>query len=276
MSAILLHLFCAALYLGLAFCFWRRRWRGPVLNQPAGGLSIPERISLLAILAMHAVALLGELVGQGELRFGFGVAVSMLWWLALALYWIESFYARMEGLLMLALPLAALGVVTPQLFPATHALSNIDSPMFRAHFMIAMLAYSLFALAALHGVLMMVTERSLRQGRLPWVLANLPPLLTMESLLFRLIHVAFALLTLTVLSGVFFSEAVFGKALSLNHKTVFALLSWATFAALLVGRHRYGWRGQLALRWALAGFAALLLSYFGSQFVIEVILGRAA
>ena len=97
----------------------------------------------------------------------------------------------------------------------------------------------------------------------------------MESLLFQLIHVAFALLTLAVASGILFSEALFGKALTVNHKTVFAVLSWLIFAALLVGRHLRGWRGRFALRWTLAGFAALLLAYVGTRFVLEVILGRA-
>jgi ABC-type uncharacterized transport system permease subunit len=73
---------------------------------------------------------------------------------------------------------------------------------------------------------------------------------------------------------VFFSETLFGKALTFNHKTLFAFLSWVIFAALLTGRHLRGWRGRLALRWTLAGFATLLLAYVGSRFVLEVILGR--
>ena len=97
----------------------------------------------------------------------------------------------------------------------------------------------------------------------------------MEILLFRLIQVAFVLLTLTLMSGLMFSESLFGKAFVFNHKTVFALLSWAIFAALLVGRHLRGWRGKMALRWTLAGFATLLLAYIGSRFVLEVLLNRA-
>jgi ABC-type uncharacterized transport system permease subunit len=98
----------------------------------------------------------------------------------------------------------------------------------------------------------------------------------MEALLFRLIHIAFFLLTITLLSGVLFSEQLFGKALTFNHKTIFAVVSWLIFAALLVGRHRYGWRGRVALRWTLAGFGVLLLAYIGSRFVLEIILGRPA
>jgi ABC-type uncharacterized transport system permease subunit len=274
MPGILLHLLAAALYLSLAAHFWRTRWRGPALNQPPTNLGAKERGWLLAAVIAHGITVADELFGGGQMRFGFAVAISLMLWLALALYWIESFYTRMEGLQMIGLPLAAVGVLLPLVFPSQHLLANASSPLFRAHFLIAMLAYSLFTLAALHALLMMAAERSLHRGRLPRIIANLPPLLTMETLLFRLIHIAFVLLTLTLLSGIFFSEALFGKALTFNHKTVFAILSWLIFAALLIGRHLRGWRGQLALRWTLAGFTALLLAYVGSRFVLEVMLGR--
>lgn len=277
MPQILLHLLAAALYAALAAHFWRTRWRGPALNQPKTTLSVGERLWLAAALLAHGATVTQEIFGSGvgQMRFGFAVAISLMFWLALVLYWIESFYARMDGLQMIGLPIAAVSVLLPVAFPSEHLLVNADSAAFRTHFLVAMLAYSLFTLAALHAMLMMAAERSLHRGRMPRLLANLPPLLTMETLLFRLIHIAYVLLTLTLISGVLFSESLFGKALTFNHKIVFAILSWLIFSALLLGRHLRGWRGRLALRWTLAGFAALLLAYVGSRFVLEVILGRA-
>ena len=97
---------------------------------------------------------------------------------------------------------------------------------------------------------------------------------SLEALLFRIITLGFVLLSLTLGSGFVFSEELFGQAARFNHKTVFGILSWIIFAALLVGRYGWGWRGRTALRWTLAGFAALLLAYVGSMFVLEVILGK--
>ena len=269
-----MHLLAAALYAGLAVHLWRTRWRGPVLGQPAGGLKLGERGLLLVAVAAHAVSLRMEIFDGGSMRFSFAIALSVMLWLAIALYWIESFYARMEGLQVIGLPAAAVAALLPVVFSEAHVLTSAGSMAFRLHFLMAMLAYSLFTLAALHALLMATAEKALHRGQISPLLAGLPPLLTMEALLFRLIHVAFVLLTLTLISGVFFSETLFGKALSFNHKTVFAFLSWLIFAALLVGRHLRGWRGRVALRWTLAGFAALLLAYVGSRFVLEVILGR--
>jgi ABC-type uncharacterized transport system permease subunit len=281
MASILLHspwphLLTAALYGALAVHVWRTRWRGAVLDQPVAGLALWERVWLLVALGVHGMTLGADIFpGPGtQMSFGFAVALSMITWLAVALYWIESFYARMEGLQMLGLPLAGVCVLLPWLLPGQHLLANADSMTFRLHFLVAMLAYSLFTLAALHAILMAVTERRLHRGRLTPLFAGLPPLLTMEALLFRLIYIAFGLLTLTLLSGSLFSEHLFGKALSFNHKTFFALLSWVIFGALLLGRYRYGWRGRVALRWTLTGFGVLLLAYLGSRFVLEILLGR--
>lgn len=275
MPDILLHGLAAALYGILAVHFWRTRWRGPLLDRPATGLQPMERALLLLALAIHAASLRYEIFAGGQMRFGFAIAISVMMWLATLLYWVESFYARMDGLQVLGLPLTALAVLLPGFFAAPHILPNAGSPGFRLHFLTAMLAYSLFMLAALHALLMAVAERQLHRGRITPFVAGLPPLLTMEALLFRLIHVAFALLTVAVVSGAVFSETLFGKAFAFNHKTLFALLSWLIFAALIAGRHWRGWRGRLALRWTIAGFIALLLAYLGSRFVLEVLLGRA-
>ena len=104
---------------------------------------------------------------------------------------------------------------------------------------------------------------------------QLPPLLQMEALLFRILLAAFVLLTLTVVSGVFFSEQLFGKPFTLTSKTFFAILSWLIFGGLLAGHFVRGWRGRTAVRWTLAGFSMLLLAYVGSKFVLEVVLDRA-
>jgi ABC-type uncharacterized transport system permease subunit len=155
------------------------------------------------------------------------------------------------------------------------------SPLFLWHIVISILAYSTLTIAAFHAVLMAVQESKLHTrpgagggGWLTAAIDRLPALLTMEKLLFRLITFGFVLLTLTVLSGVVFSEQLFHMAFKRDHKTIFTMLSWALFGLLLAGRHLRGWRGKTALSFTLSGFATLLLAYVGSRFVIEVVLHR--
>jgi ABC-type uncharacterized transport system permease subunit len=218
--------------------------------------------------------------------FGFAFALSAMFWLGAGIYWIESFFLPLDGLRLLVLPLACVASVMPLIFGGVRVLSYSAAPMFKLHFLIANIAYGLLAIAALHAILMLMVEKRLQNMRgtatrhtsNSWVsswLDTLPPLLTLEKLLFRLISAGFVLLTLTLISGVAFNEQLVDKAFKLDHKTVFAILSWLMFGALLTARRVSGWRGRAALRWVLASFVALLLAYVGSRFVFEVLLHRA-
>lgn len=279
MAPILLHGLAAILYAALATHLWNTRWRA----RDAAALVPMERAAILAPLALHSFLLWSSIFGAEQLRFGFGQALSATLWIAVAIYWMESLFVRVEGMQPLVLGLAALCVPLPALFPGLLMPAYAQSLEFRVHLAMAMLAYGLFMIAALHALLMTLVERRLHGGAagardeagfLGGSLANLPPLLTLEALLFRIIGLGFALLTLTLVTGAAFSETLFGQAMKFNHKTVFAVISWLIFGGLLCGRYLYGWRGRVALRWTLAGFISLLLAYVGSRFVLEVVLQR--
>jgi len=272
---ILLHVFTALAYAALALHFWRSRWHGSTPTP----MTSSERMLILVPLAVHTWLLWERLLLSAELRFGFAIALSAMLWLTVLIYWAESLFMKLEGMQAPVLALAALCAPWPLLFPGLAAPPSAQTFEFRVHTALAMLAYSLFTMAAVHALLMTVLERRLHGrsggGPITGPIAALPPLLTMESLLFRLIAMGFLLLTLTLASGVIYSETLFGLAMKFNHKTLFAVISWLIFAALLIGRHLYGWRGRLALRWTLSGFAVLLLAYIGSRFILEVVLQRA-
>lgn len=278
MSDILLHLLLliapSLLYAVLGYHFWHTRWRQADAASIAQAMQPWEHQVIVLALTLHGVDLYGDLFGAGGMRFSFSLALSLMLWLAVFIYWLESFRSRMDGLQAMVLPLAAFCSALPAFFPQAHVIAHTGSWGFRLHFMAAMLAYSLFTLSALHAIFMSIAERKLHHGKINKQLAGLPPILAMETLLFRMITVAFVLLTLALGSGLMFAEALFGKAVVVDHKTLFAFVSWAIFAALLIGRRIYGWRGRIALRWTLAGFMVLLLAYIGSRFVSEVLLGR--
>lgn len=276
-QAILPHAVCAALYGALAFYFWRRHWADANVASASTDTESRhgiEHAALLAPFALHTWLLAGSMFGAGGMYLGVGNALSLILWLTVLIYGLGSLFYRLDGLHALVLPAAAITVTLPVAFPSAHALANTETLAFKAHLLIAMAAYSLFTIASLHVLLMAIIERRLHAGTLPQALANMPPLLTLETLLFRIITAGFVLLTLTIASGVLFSEELFGKPVRFSHKTVFGVLSWLIFAALLGGRIVYGWRGRTAVRWTLAGFLTLVLAYIGSKFVLEVILGR--
>jgi ABC-type uncharacterized transport system permease subunit len=273
---ILPYLVNALLYGALALYSWRARW-SPAANAPSPAASVNaiEHYGVLVPLGLHAVLIARAIFAPDGLHLGVGNAVSAILWLTVLIYWAGNFFYRLDGLQSLVLPVAAVAALLPAVLPSVRPLPNTELVVFKVHLLIAMLAYSLFTIASLHVLLMALLERRLHDGSVPRALQGLPPLLAMETLLFRIIWAGFILLTATLASGVLYSEELFGRAARFNHKTVFGVLSWAIFAALLGGRHIYGWRGRVAVRWTLTGFLMLVLAYVGSKFVLEVILGRA-
>lgn len=230
---------------------------------------------------LHAVELWGDLVSPGALRLGFAMMLSSTLWISVGIYWLENRNFALDGLRVMVLPCAAVAVILPTLFPGSVIFLDGKSSLFPWHIAIAMLAYSTLTIAAFHAVLMALQETRLHSypaaSRGNWLTAaidRLPALLTMEKLLFRLIVFGFALLTMTVVSGVFFSEQLFDKPFKWDHKNLFTMLSWALFGLLLAGRKWRGWRGKTALTFTLTGFATLFLAYIGSRFVLEVVLHR--
>lgn len=225
----------------------------------AGGLA-------LLAMAMHALALLSHGVS-----FKLGDAFS---WVGLAMAVLAvpgAFHARWRALAMGAFLVAAVAVLLP-LLGSAQARPPL-SWQIELHAAVALAAYAALSLATLQALLVWHQEQALRRRRPPLQgLIQLPPLSAMETTLFRWIQTGFALLSLTLVSGMLFISNWFAQ--HLVHKTVLTCLAWAVFAALLIGHWRAGWRGRQAARWTLAGMALLLLAFFGSKFVLEVVLGR--
>lgn len=178
--------------------------------------------------------------------------------------------------------MAALGVVVYPLASTMLLLcaakghgANAGAPLdwrLQLHVWLALLAYATLAVAALLAIMLWLQERALRRREFHRWLRALPPLVELETLLFRTISAGFVLLTATLLTGVLFVEDLLAQ--HLVHKTVLSVLSWLTFGALLVGRWRYGWRGSVAVRWTLAAMMLLVLAFFGSKFMLELVLRR--
>jgi ABC-type uncharacterized transport system permease subunit len=226
-------------------------------------------IATLAVLA-HAGVLLG--MHRGALDLHFFAALSL----------VACVVSALTLMVNLARPVAAVGVIV---FPLAALLLAVDSflapptlpqPMdwqIKLHVSIALVAFSVLSIAAVLAIGLAVQERALRNARFgPWLRA-LPPLTLTETLLFRLIGAGFALLTLTLVTGTLFVDNLFGQ--HLVHKTVLSIVAWLVFGTLLYGRWRYGWRGTQAVNLTLSGMALLLLAFFGSKGVLELILHRS-
>lgn len=237
---------------------------GQPLNKSALGLGG-------AAVLIHAGILLG--VHRGALDLHFFAALSLVACVVSALTLVVNVTRPVAALGVIVFPLSALLLAADSfLAPATSPLAM--GWQIKLHVTVALLAFSVLSIAAALAILLAVQERALRHRHFgPWLRA-LPPLTLTESLLFRLIGAGFVLLTFTLLTGALFVGDLFGQ--HLMHKTVLSIVAWLVFGALLFGRWRYGWRGRRAVNLTLVGMGVLLLAFFGTKAVLELILHRTA
>lgn len=224
----------------------------------------------LGAVALHATTHLAALRHAGGADLHFFAALSLVGLGMAALTALVGASGRMAALGVMVFPLAALTLL------GYHGYGHVPAqPLdwrLQLHAWFALLAYATLAVAALLAVMLLVQERALRRREFHRWLRALPPLVELETLLFRTIAAGFVLLSATLLTGVLFVENLFAQ--HLVHKTVLSVLSWLAFGGLLLGRWRYGWRGTTAVRWTLAAMALLVLAFPGTKFVLELVLQR--
>jgi ABC-type uncharacterized transport system permease subunit len=269
MSPSVISVFAIALY---ALAAWytaralaRATDRGTLARWPGLGFGY-------AALAAHAVILLQSLVTATGLDLSVFNTASLVAWLIVLLVLIGALTKPVENLAVILLPVAAVAIALERLLPG-HRILPADAPLgLEAHVALSILAYSLFSIAALQALMLAFAEYQLRHKRPALVVRLLPPLATMEDLLFQVLAAGMAFLTLGLVSGFMFVDDFMAQ--HLLHKTVLSLIAWVIFATLLWGRLRRGWRGRIAVRYTLAGFLVLMLAFFGSKLVLERILRR--
>ncbi len=147
----------------------------------------------------------------------------------------------------------------------------IVSRAVEVHIFLSLVSYAMLTLAASQAILTSVQRHFLAKHKPGGFMRALPPLDTSERLLFTLLTYGFVLLSTALLSGFIYLDSMFDQRLV--HKTLLSCVGWGIFGVLLFGRWRFGWRGRKAVQWTLAGFGVLILAYFGSKAVIEVMLG---
>lgn len=264
MTALLLALLASALY-ALA---------SHQLAGHAEGLRPESRRWLL--LALPAVGLHAAVHGwawqqMGSADLHFFAALSLVGLGMAALTTALGPAQRIEALGIIVFPLAAAVLLAYAFLGGSLPRTGLDWRL-QLHALMALMAYATLAVATLLALMLWFQDHALRQRNLGAWMRLLPPLTQMETLLFRSLAAGFVLLSLTLLTGVLFVDDLFAQ--DLGHKTVLSILSWIVLAVLLFGRWRWGWRGPRAAKLTLVAMVLLLLAFFGSKFVYELVLHR--
>lgn len=242
----------------------------PLLGRPAPARRVAMGFAWSAVV-LHGFVTFSRLFASTGLDLQFFSSLSLVSFCIVGLCLIVNLFRSVAAVGVIVFPLAAL-LVSAALF-ATPIPSSVEWQI-KLHVVIAVLGYSVLSIAALLALMLALQERALRRHHIIGLLRTLPPLTLTEDLMFQLIRTGFVLLSLTLLTGALFVENLFAQ--HLVHKTVLSIMAWITFGSVLWGRWRYGWRGRRAIHWTLIGATLLLLAFFGSKFVLEIILQRSS
>ena len=248
-----------------------------MLRQNSGPEDSPRGRSFEALLVYFAVGAHGfSLAPLGlsteGINLALGTTLSLIGFVVVVLYLIARLLQPVHILGVLVFPAATLGVAIGWLFPGDVYAIQLQGTTGLAHILGAGLAYALLSLALAQALLLSAQDWNLKHKYSRGVLSALPPIQTMETVLFQLVYIGFTLLSITLISGALSSGQMFGNAFLFNHHTLLALLAWISLVILISGRLIFGWRGRIAVLWTGAGFALLALGYFGTRFVLEVML----
>lgn len=225
---------------------------------------------LYPAIMIHAVLAIGNMRTPEGFNFGVLHIASMLFMVINMLVCLSSLRKPLENLFLLLIPLTLTIMISSSFSTDTTITKAALGIPIITHILLSVLAHSLLAIATLQALLLSYQYKKLKTRHPKGLIGILPPLQTMETLMFELVWAGFALLTASILSGLIYLDNIFAQHLA--HKTVFSIFAWFIYATLLWGRHSIGWRGIIAIRWVLVGFVALMLAYFGSKIVLEVIL----
>ncbi|PCH85155.1 MAG: ABC transporter permease [Piscirickettsiaceae bacterium] len=227
-------------------------------------------VGAFTAIVTHLILIVHSYNVNNVLPHDFFNMLSLVFLVISSLFFLSALNKPIETLAIIVFPFAAcavlfnLGNASPA--PTSAALSSA----LQIHIILSILSYSLLTVAAFQAVILSVQEKQLHSRHPGHFLNALPPMQLMEELLFQVIAVGVALLTLALASGFVFLDDIFAQ--HLVHKTALSILAWLVFSTLLWGRHYIGWRGQKAIRWTYGGYIALMFAYFGSKFVLQIIL----
>ena len=228
----------------------------------------------LAVVALlgHGLILRQQILLPVGFNLGFYHAFSLMAWVVVLFIALVGLFRPMRHLLALCLPVAASAVLLQMFLSSDNIAPTGAAAGLKLHILLSVTAYALLAIGAAQALILALQETRLRNHQPIRVMRVMPPLQALEELLVQALATGFFLLSLSLVTGLMLIHDLLEQRLS--HKVVFSLLAWLIFATVLWGRWSRGWRGKTLSYWALGGFICLLIAYFGTKLVLELILKR--
>ncbi len=227
---------------------------------------------LLAGFCFHSVHIAVEFIKAGYIPVrNLHETLTFVGWAVAGVFLIVQYKFTLKILGVFTAPLIVLIMMVASHVPQAAPLENelFNSFWLNFHILSSFMANASFSLACGVGILYLLQERTIKNKSRGFFFKRLPSLQLLDSTGFGCIIAGFILLTLGLLAGLIYAHSVWGKFWSWDPKEVWAAVSWLVYAALLHKRLTVGWRGRKAAIMAIIGFALLLFTFFGVNFLLK-------
>lgn len=215
----------------------------------------------------HLIITYQQIFTNNEIILSFFNTVSLVACFVISCLLFFSVRKPLQSIFIFCYPIAALSLVSSLLFNNSSLAFHPENSGIFIHITLSIISYSVFCIAVIQGILVYIQNNNLKKRNHAVLLRNLPPLLTMENLLFEMIWSGTVLLGLAIIAGALFVDNLFAQHLA--HKTILSIIAFIIFSTLLAGRSFYGWRGLTASKWTIWGFGFLMIGFYGSKFILE-------
>ncbi len=196
-------------------------------------------------------------------------SASFLAWTIVLIFLILEKAFRASALGAVALPVAFFTLFIATFLPSRERITLPVSSVLaiKVHIALSLLGYGSLTLAFCVAILYLLQERRLKQKHLLPFWHRYLPLEYADLLANRLVALGFALLTMGLVTGVYFARQGWERAWYLDAKFLSTTFTWLIYAFYLYARDIAGWRGRKTMFLLVAGFAAVLLGYLGINFL---------
>jgi len=227
---------------------------------------------LMAGFLCHSVV-----IGYGFVRLGqipihnLSETLSIAGWAIAGVFLIFQYKFKLKILGIYAAPLATLVmVIASQLPREPEQIKNIfKSFWIVVHVITIFIGEASFALACGVGLLYLIQEHAIKSKHHGFFFRRLPSLELLDSTGYACIIAGFTMLTLGLISGFVYAKLVWGKFWSWDPKEIWSGITWLLYAALLHQRLSVGWRGRRAAIMAIIGFAIIIFTFLGVNFLLQ-------
>ena len=194
-------------------------------------------------------------------------------WTIILIYLIIEWRTKSKIIGVFVVPIAFLAMAYASIAPGIDnriepLIPALQSNWLTSHVITCFMGYAAFAIAFGCGLIYLLKNLDKDKTEKPaGFLEKLPALATLDTLIYQSIALGFVFLTIGIMTGSIWAHYAWGSYWSWDPKETWSLITWLIYAIILHARHVRGWRGKRMAIFALIGFACVLFTYLGVNYL---------